>query len=300
MRLLFVFLVAAAIVVGTFWAGQFGYGPFVITNEYEYSLVTRLGNPRATISGPKVSLRWPFIEDAATFDKRLQLLNGEPMPVQSGNKEMVVDYYAIWRIVDPLEYRRAYPGGKRDAEGNIGRKLTGVIIANISRLPISDVLSRGQVIDDLENEMADLKKNGVEIMDVRINRTELPKEAQSAAFDRMREQRRAVARESRAKGDREAREIRAKAERQARTTLAEARAQAEITRGEGDAEAAAIYAAAYGRDPEFYAFVRSLEAYRKSLGERTTMVLEPDHEFFRYMNPKAAAEPPAAAPAETP
>ncbi len=287
MRLIYLLLVILAILVGTLWAGQYGLGPWVITNEYEYSLILTLGDPGDPISGPDVRLRAPLFQTVRTLDKRLQLLNDRPQSFVIGNKQIMVDYYAIWRISDPLLYVRAYPAGKRVAEAVIRAQLKSVVGATIGRLPLSEVLSRGHLIEDLSSEMFGLRDKGIEIVDVRVNRTELPQEAEASAFNRMREQRRAISREARAKGEREAREIRAKAERKARTTLAEARAQAEITRGEGDAEAAAIYASAYGQDPEFYAFVRSLEAYRKSLGERTTMVLDPDHEFFRYMNPKS-------------
>jgi len=127
---------------------------------------------------------------------------------------------------------------------------------------------------------------GVEVVDVRLNRTELPPNAVGAAYAQMREQRTALAREHRAQGERIAREVRASADRLAVTALATARSLAEQVRGEGDAEATNIFASAHGQDPEFYAFVRSLEAYRKSFSEGTTMVLSPDHVFLRNLNPR--------------
>jgi membrane protease subunit HflC len=138
-----------------------------------------------------------------------------------------------------------------------------------------------------EESTEDLRGTGVEIVDVRLNRIELPRAAEPAAYSQMREQRRALSREHRAVGERRAREVRASADRQARLVLATAEAKAELVRGEGDAESARIYADAYSRDPEFFAFLRSLEAYREVLRERTTMVLPPDHAFFRFLDPAA-------------
>ncbi len=154
---------------------------------------------------------------------------------------------------------------------------------------MAELLARAEALDDLhERATLELAGNGVRVIDVRINRTELPLPTENATFEQMREQRRAISREKRAIGEREAREIRAKAEGQAREEVAVARAEAEVTRGEGDAEAARIYAKAYSNDPEFYAFVRSLEAYRKTLGENTTLVVSPDHEFFKFLDPSGA------------
>jgi membrane protease subunit HflC len=162
--------------------------------------------------------------------------------------------------------------------------LVGDAIGNLS---MTELLSRAETLELLDAKAtAELASNGVRIVDVRINRTELPLKAEAATFEQMREQRRAISREKRAIGDREARELRAKAEREARELVATASSEAVVIRGEGDAQAARIYAEAYGKDPEFFAFVRSLEAYRKTLGDKTTIVVPPDHEFFRYLDPK--------------
>lgn len=288
MRFLFLVLVLVAVMVGGLWAGQFGWGPVVVTNEYEYKIRLMAGSPwREPLTEPGLSLRLPFVESVETLDKRLQYLDAKPVELLIGNETLLVDYYAVWHIVDPLLFRRSYPGGMRDAETAIQRRLKSLVGATIGRLPLEQLLSRANVLDRLDTEVSvKLADKGVQVVDVRINRTELPREAESAAYQQMREQRRAISREHRAKGEREAREIRAKAEHEARTIRAQASATAEVTRGQGDAEAAAIYANAYGKDPEFYSFVRSLEAYRATLGERTTMVLAPDHEFLRFLAPE--------------
>jgi len=292
-RKLFVLLLVVAAIVGTVWAGQFGWGPVVIVYEHEYKIPLLLGAPwRDPISQPGLTWRIPLFETMETLDKRLQLLDAKPAEMLIGEGALVVDYYAIWRINDPLEFRRSYPGGVEDANLAIQRRLEAQVAATVGRMPLEQLLARSEVIGDLGEEVSlKLAEKGVEVIDVRINRTELPREAEEAAYAQMREQRRKISREHRASGDRQAREVRAKADREALTMLAEASSRAEVTRGEGDARAAAIYASAFERDPEFYAFVRSLEAYRATLGRGTTMVMPPDHEFFRYLDPSKRAAP---------
>ena len=291
MRRLFLLLVVLASVAGVLWAGQFGYGPIVIVNQWEYKIPLLLGAPwREPVSEPGIAFRIPFIETMVTIDKRLQYLDAQPAEVPIEDEVMIVDYYAIWRISDPLQFRRSFPGLEKDAATVIQRRLQSEVGATVSKMPLEKLLARAQVLQALGEEVSvTLRAKGVEILDVRINRTELPDRAESAAYDQMREQRRANSRELRARGEREAREVRAKADREARTLLAQARSEAEVIRGEGDAQAAAIYADAYGRDAEFYAFVRSLEAYRATLGENSTMVVPPDHAFFRFLDPSRGA-----------
>lgn len=287
MRVLVWLLVGLAGMAGVLWAGQFNYGPVVIVNEWEYRIPLLLGNPwRDPISEPGIAFRIPFIETMETINKRLQYLDAPPAEVPIESETMIVDYFAIWRISDPLAFRRSFPGNIKDATTVIQRRLQSEVGATVSKMPLEQLLGRARVLSELsEDASATLAAKGVEILDVRINRTELPERAESAAYQQMREQRHAKSRELRARGEREAREIRAKADREARTLLAQARSEAEVIRGEGDAEAAGIYAEAYGRDPEFYAFWRSLQAYRATLGENSTMVLPPDHPFFRFLDP---------------
>ena len=173
-----------------------------------------------------------------------------------------------------------------DSAGELIQQRAGSLVgAAIGNLSMTELLGRSRVLEDLSKDATEqLKAEGVRVVDVRINRTELPLKSENTTFEQMREQRRAISREKRAIGQREAREVRARADRQARELLASARADAEVLRGEGDAESARIYAVAYNKDVEFYAFVRSLEAYRKALGDKTTLVVPPDHEFFRYLD----------------
>ncbi|MDG2334007.1 MAG: protease modulator HflC [Myxococcota bacterium] len=288
MRLFFALLILVGSLAGVIWAGQFGVGPAVVVNEWEYKIPLLLGAPwRESLSEPGLTWRIPLVEEMVTIDKRLQFLDAEPVEMQIESERLAVDYYAVWRVVDPLLFRRSFPRLEEGAEPVIQRQLKSVVGAAVGRMSLLDLLARAELVGDLGDAVSgNLAAKGIEIVDVRINRTELPMEAKTAAYDQMREQRRAISREHRARGEREAREIQAKADREARTLLAQATSLAEITRGQGDAEASRIYAQAYGEDPEFYAFVRSLEAYRGTLSQNTTLVLSPEHPFLRYLDPE--------------
>jgi len=274
--------------VAGLWAGQYGYGPVVVTQEWQYHVVLRLGAPVRTLSEPGVSLRIPFLETLLVRDKRLQYLAVEPSEMIVGNETLLVDYYAVWQITDPLAFSRSYPN-MAAAERVIRARLQSRVNDKISSLPLEAILARSNVLGDIAVQSTEsLSESGVAVVDLRISRTDIPKQNEESTFNQMREQRLAIAREHRAKGEREAREIRAKADREARTLRAQAQSQAEITRGQGDAEAAGIYAAAYSADPEFYSFVRSLEAYRKTIDESTTLVLSSEHEFFEFFRASGA------------
>lgn len=289
-RLLLPLLLIVAIFVGLLWAADYGYGPIVITKENEYKLVVGLTGPRAVLTEPGWDPTvWaiPFADEVLTYDRRLRYLNAPPVEVVIANGKLIIDYYALWRIVDPLEFRRQFPQGEQQAARRIQEDIKSLVGSKIGALDLQQLLARSKALATLPEESnARLEGTGVELVDIRLNRTELPPNALAAAYAQMREQRRALAREHRAQGDRMAREMRAAADRNARTTLATARAESERLRGEGDAEATRIFASAHGRDPEFYTFVRSLEAYRNSLREGTTMVLTPDHPFLRNLEPE--------------
>lgn len=290
-RLLFGLLVFVAVFVGLLWAAQYDAGPIIITREYEQKLVLRFGDPVKILDEPGLSWRIPLLDQVLVYDRRLQYLDAQPveMLIARGDK-LIVNYYAVWRIADPLRFRENFPQvpprDMQKADDRIQAKVRSLVGDKIGGLTLDQLLARSELLETLAAESsAELVGQGVEVIDVRLNRTELPRNAEPAAYDQMREQRRARARQFRVEGEREARRIRAEAERHARTTVAEARRDAEILRGEGDAESARIYAEAYGRDPEFYSFQRSLEAYRKAIGAGTTLVLPPDHEFFQFLEP---------------
>ena len=291
MRFLFVLFLLAAIVIGAFWAAQFDQGPVVVNREDQYRLVLRLGRVHKEMVEPGVFFpRIPLVDTVEVLDKRLQYLNAAATEIEiADNERLIVDYYIVWQISEPLAFRRSFPGGMSEADDRIQKRVGSLVGDAVGDLTMSELLGRSEALDGLaQSATGQLTESGVRVVDVRINRTELPIKAENATFEQMREQRRAIAREKRAIGEREARELRAKAEREAREFLAQANADAEVLRGEGDAEAARIYAEAYGKDADFYAFVRSLEAYRKTLGDKTTMVVPPEHEFFRFLDLQGA------------
>jgi len=278
--------------VGLLWAGSYGYGPVIVVREDQILIVLRFGEVVKVLDEPGPSWRLPLVDEVVIYDARLQYLNAEPVEkLAQGGEKLIIDFYAVWRLSDAHAFRRTYPRGFPQAQRRIQETLNSLVGAKIGGLTRAQLLARSGVISQLDEEADEqLASTGVDVIDVRLNRIELPRAAEPAAYSQMREQRKATSRELRAVGERRAREIRANADRDARLTLAKAGGEAEVTRGQGDAESARIYAEAYGQDPEFFAFLRSLEAYRATLKGRTTMVLRPDHEFFRFLDPVAADE----------
>ena len=301
MRLFSVLLVGVAIGVASVWASEIrlpgGYlpSPILVTKEVEQNILILpiTGRVSAPITEPGWNFAWP-LSRVITLDRRLQHLNAVPVDVViAGGQTLKTDYYAMWRIEDPEAFIGTFPQflndpvfGMNKARARIQESVKGLVGETIGGLNIAELLERPDTIEQLgvrANEQ--LSGTGVAIVDVRINRMDLPVQALNAAYEQMREQQHSIARQTRVRGERLAREARAAAEREARATRAAAHAFSERARGEGDAGAARIYADAYNGDPEFYAFVRSLEAYRATLGQKTTMVLPPDHAFFRFLNP---------------
>jgi membrane protease subunit HflC len=261
-----------------------GFGPVVVNREGEQRIAVLVGDPVSVITEPGLAFTVPFV-DVQVFDGRWRHLSTKPRVVQTLDLEqIVVDHYAVWRIADPLQFRRTFPSGLLEAETQIDQQVRGQVREVIGRKRLMQVLKdeRDAILEEIARKSGEATKRfGVEIRDVRINRTELPKETEENVYARMRAERDRLARKYRAEGEEQARAIRAEADREAQVIVAEARRDAEVERGKGDAEAARIYAEAYSQDAEFYAFTRGLEAYRKTLGQGTTLVLPPDHEFFR-------------------
>lgn len=282
MRRFGVLLVVLAIVLGV--TSFLGFGPVVMNREGEQRIAVLLGDPVSVIVEPGIAFTLPFV-NVQVLDGRWRHLSTKPRVVQTLDLEqIVVDHYAVWRIADPLQFRRTFPSGLLEAETQIDQQVRGQVREVIGRKRLMQVLKdeREGILAEITQKSSEAAQRfGVEIRDVRINRTELPKETEENVFARMRAERDRLARKYRAEGEEQARALRAEADREAQVIVAEARRDAEVERGEGDAEAARIYADAYSQDPEFYAFVRGLEAYRKTLGSGTTLVLPPDHEFFR-------------------
>lgn len=286
-RLLFVGLVVSAALAALVWAGEVGIGPVVVTHEDEMKIVLLLGSPVSVQTEPGLSLRVPFFSDVRTFDKRFLYTNAEPLPMQTRDAEQpVIDHYVVWRIRDPLQFFRSFPTGIQQASDQVDRVTRSNVREEVGKRTFAEVVTtaRGEVMEAItEASAAELASFGIEVRDVRINRTELPRSTEENVYARMRTERERLARKYRAEGDEEGRRVRAEADRDALVTVAEATRQASELRGAGDAESARIYAEAHGQAPEFYGFLRRLEAYRKTIGSQTTLVVPPDNEFFELL-----------------
>jgi membrane protease subunit HflC len=273
-------LVAASLVVGAWKLAAYS------VPQWMQAIVVQLGEPVRTVQEPGLYWKMPFIQNVLYFDQRLLDYNASPRELLTKDKQqLVVDNYSRWRIREPLQFYRTV----RNEEGAQSR-LDDIIYSNLretlGRHTLREIVNEKRAalmkqVTERSDEKA--REYGIEVVDVVIKRADLPEKNELNVFNRMRTERERQAKKFRAEGDEEARKIRSESDKQVQILLAEARKKAEIMRGEGDALAVKIFADAYGRDPEFYELVRTLEAYRKSLGEGTTVILSPNSDFFRYL-----------------
>lgn len=291
---LFGLLVVSAIFAALVWAGEVGVGPIVITREGEQKIVLLFGSPVSVQTEPGLSLRVPFLSNVLTFDRRFLYFDSESQQMQTRDAERpLLDHYVVWRIADPLKFFASFPSGMSQAEAQIDRVTRSDLREVVGTKTLAEVVTteREQVMKAITDKSAgSLSEFGIEVRDVRINRTELPAATEENVFARMRSQREQLARKYRAEGEQEGRRIRAEADRDARVTVADAQRDADVLRGEGEAESARIYASAHSIAPEFYGFVRRLDAYKKTIGSQTTLVLPPSNDFFELLEnyqPKA-------------
>lgn len=287
-------------------AGATALGSVFTVDEREKVLVLQFGEVKQVITEPGLHFKLPFLQDILSYDDRILGLPTRPLEVTPlDDRRLVVDAFARWRITDLSVFRRAVGAGGIDAaRDNLDKIINAEIREVLGGVPSQKVLSEdrtalmNQIRDRARTKAASL---GVEVIDVRLTRTDLPQQNLEATFARMRAERDREAADEIARGNEAAQKVRAEASRQAVEITSEARKNAEIIRGEADAQRVAIYADAYGKDPEFFAFSRSLTAYETAMtGKTTTMVLSPDSEFFRYLGSETGAlpapPPPAAAP----
>jgi membrane protease subunit HflC len=280
------------LVTGLIAAGSRGIGPVLITKEGSQQIILRFGNV-INETEPGWSLRVPLLDEVKTYDRRLLYLNTEQDVILTKDQErIVVDNYAMWKIDDLTLFISSFPRGMQQVKKQMDRVVRAGVREIVARHTLAEVLTdqRSEIMEAIRERVADsFSDTGVSVKDVRINRTELPDAIEKNVHARMKADRERLARKFRAEGEEEARKIRAVADRDARVIVANAKGEAQITRGVGDAESTRIYAAAYGKAPEFYAFVRSLEAYRKTIGEGTTLILSPESEFFQFFVRSGAA-----------
>ena len=267
-------------------------------HQTQQALVLQFGNPVDIVQDPGLHLKVPFVQQVEYFDKRVLDFDAPSVELVLGDqKRLVVDAFARYRIVDPLAFRQSV-----DSEAAFRGRLEPIVFSSLRSVlgeaPLFTLLSndRTQIMNRIKMEAnKSLAGFGVELVDVRIKRADLPPENSQAIFQRMQTERQREAKELRAQGAEVGQRIRARADRERRVLIAEAGRESQILRGQGDAEAIRIFADAFGQDPEFFDFYRSLQAYRESLGDgSTSLVLSPDSEFFRFFNGRPVAPPQAS------
>ena len=262
---------------------------FYIVDEREKALRLWFGEVTAEITEPGLYFKVPVLHEIAKYDDRILPLDTSPLEVTpADDRRLVVDAFARWRISDATQFRRAVgASGIEGARNRLERILNAQLREVLGGVDSGAVLSADRVA--LMNQIRDQARAeanglGVQVIDVRIKRADLPVQNLQATYERMRAEREREAADEIARGQEAAQRVRAQADRTVVETTSEARKQAEIVRGEADATRNGIFATAFGRDPEFFAFYRSLTAYENSLkGENSTLVITPDSEFFDYL-----------------
>ena len=259
-----------------------------IVYQPEQAIVLQFGEPMRVVQDAGLKFKIPFIQNVVFYDKRL--LNLDP-PAQevvlNDKKRLDVDSFTRYRIVDPLKFYKTVRN-EYQAQSKLEEIVNSSLRKVLGRCTLTELLSeqRTKIMNDISaNVKRDAEAIGVNVADVRIRRADLPIEVMQAINARMKTERERDAKEFRAKGQQKAQNIRATADKEAAIIVAEAEKQSQILRGEGDKETVAIWNKIVGQDVEFYEFYRSLEAYRKSLGDaETSFVLSPDSQFFKYFN----------------
>jgi modulator of FtsH protease HflC len=274
---------------------------FFVVHQNQSAIVLQFGDPVKIIEKPGLHWKLPVLQNVEYFDKRILDLDTLPQELTaSDQKRLVVDAFTRYRIVDPLKFYQAVRTEARVRQ-TLGPIVDSAIRRTLGSASFQDVVrdKREDLMKRIAKQVNDEGKDyGLEVIDVRIKRADLPSQNSNAVFGRMRAEREREAAEYRATGAAEANRIRATAEREATIIKAEAISKSEQMRGEGDAERNKIFNDAYGRDPDFFAFYRSMQAYEAGMSSKDTrMVLSPDSEFFRYFanpsgGPNSAAVPP--------
>ncbi len=265
------------------------FSALFVVDERENVLVLQFGQVRQEIKEPGLGFKIPFIQEVVRYDARILGLQTQPLEVTPlDDRRLVVDAFLRWRLADVRRFREAVGvDGVRAAQGRMDRIMNAAIREVLGSVPSSAVLSEDRTA--LMNRIRELARRealtlGIEVIDVRLTRTDLPRENLEATFARMRAEREREAADERARGNEAAQRVRALADRTVIELVSAARREAEIIRGEADAERNRVYADAFNLDPEFFAFTRSMQSYERALrGDNSTMVLRPDSEFFAFL-----------------
>jgi membrane protease subunit HflC len=265
-------------------------------DQRQYAIKFQLGEFIDAQTDAGLYFKIPLVQNVRFFDRRILTLDA-PKPdriTTSEKKPLNVDFIAYWRIVDVRKYYQSVTGDEELAKQRLAQTIRSILGQEINKRTIHEAISteRDKIMATTRQRAdADAKQIGVEIVDVRLRRVELPEEVLAQVYQRMESERKRVANELRSQGAAESEKIRADADRQREVILADAYKQAQKIKGDGDAKSSAIYAAAYGQNPEFYSFYRSLETYKATFRSKSDMlVLDPNSEFFQYLKQSAGAK----------
>ncbi len=280
----------AFILPAIFVLGAVALSSVYIVDERKQALVLQFGQVKQVVEEPGLGFKLPFIQEVVSYEDRILGLPTQPIEVTpADDRRLVVDAFARWRITDLVKFRQAVGvGGEEVARQRLDRIINAAIREIMGGVPSTAVLSEDRTA--LMNRIRDIARReasslGVEVIDVRLTRTDLPEQNLEATFARMRAERQREAADEIARGNEAAQRVRAAADREQVEVTSEARKNAEIVRGEADAQRNAIYAEAFGKDPEFFAFTRSLTSYERAMQSgNSSIVLSPNSEFFDYMN----------------
>jgi len=274
-------LLAAAVLLGAL-----ALSSLYTVAQSEQALVVRLGAPVEVQRTPGLHVKLPLIDTLVTYDARLDPLEPPPEQIILGDQKRIeVQVYARYRIADPLKFFRAVRT-QEQARSQLAQIVTSSLRRALGQVMLSALLSEERdriTLGVLQESVAKAQPLGIEVVDVRIRRADLPPETSQAIYDRMKSERQRQAKELRAQGFQWAQQIQSKADRERTVILSEATRQSLTTRGQGDAEAGRIYAGAFGRDPHFYEFYRAMQTYKQALAESNpTLVLSPNSDLLRY------------------
>ncbi len=258
-------------------------------DQRRYAMVLQFGEVKAVVTEPGLHVKLPLVQNVRQFDRRLLTID-TPEPerfITSEKKNVLVDHFIKWRIVDPQQYYITMGGDETRARTRLLQTVNATLREEFGQRTVHDVVSgeRDKVMEIVRTKTdRDARTFGVEIVDLRLKRVDLPAEVSESVYRRMEAERKRVANNLRSEGAAIAERIRADADRQSELIIAEAYRESQRIKGEGDAEATRIFNEAYGRDPDFFSYYRSLEAYRESFANKSdVLVLDPSSEFFRFM-----------------
>ncbi len=270
-------------------------GSLYTVDQRQNAMVFQLGEVVSVKKTPGLYFKLPLVQNVRYFDTRILTLDAADPErfITSEKKNVLVDSFIKWRVIDAKQYYVSVGGDETRAQIRLNQTVNDGLRAEFGKRTINEVVSgrRDEVMNTIRAKAdQDARKIGVQVVDVRIKRVDLPETVSENVFRRMEAERKQVANELRSTGGAEAEKIKADADKQKDVIVAEAYRDAQRVKGEGDAKASAVYAAAYGQNPEFYAFYRSMQAYRESFKSKSdVMVLDPSADFFKYMkNPRAA------------